>query len=268
MNTYKKIIDRLTEFESITFNELNGICELLGENTFEVFTYLKENGYLKESNQDTFTVNLSRSKKIEKPSSTEDVRRSFEEFRRRLESNEEEQASDTEVKDCSKEGTTNDKEDLGLNEKSLGIYNIINTTLTKYEMKYDYSKAESRFYLANIGEDLPIPLFIIIDEQRESVEFFSFLPFRFSEAKIADGAFSACIVNDKLLYGSFDFDVTEGSIMYKYVLQYELLNEELFGFLLRLVLQTIDCYNDKFYSVSEGKMTVTDLYNMLNKKDD
>ncbi|NCA68415.1 MAG: hypothetical protein EOM87_10205 [Clostridia bacterium] len=135
-------------------------------------------------------------------------------------------------------------------------------------MKYDYTKEETRFYLANIGEDLPIPLFIIIDEQRESVKFFSYLPFRFPEAKIADGAFAACIVNDRILYGSFDFDVSEGSTLYKYVLPYDLLNEELFYFLLRLVLQTIDFYNDKLYSVSEGKMSVTEFYDMLNKKDD
>jgi len=91
----------------------------------------------------------------------------------------------------------------------------------------------------------------------EYVSFFSKLPFNVEEDKRIDVALAICAVNYWLADGSFDYDLSDGSILFRLTSSYKesTLGEALFEYMVVVSAATVDNYNDKFFMMSKGMMT-------------
>ena len=64
-------------------------------------------------------------------------------------------------------------------------------------------------------------------------------------------------MNDRLVDGSFDFDMAEGRISFRLTTSYieSILGKKLFEYMLMVSASTIDEYNDKFLMISKGMIS-------------
>ncbi len=104
------------------------------------------------------------------------------------------------------------------------------------------------------GDDIPMDIIIIVHPDSETVSFFSPMPFKVPEDKISEMALAVAVANNGLRNGSFDLDISDGSIVFRMTASYvdSILGEELFRMMLIVSSDTIDRYNDKFLMLSKG----------------
>ena len=82
--------------------------------------------------------------------------------------------------------------------------------------------------------------------------------FNVPEEKRLDMALAVSIVNNRLVDGSFDYDVMRGALLFRMTTSFieSTLSETAFEYMLFCSCGTIDEYNDKFLMLCKGLMPV------------
>ena len=108
------------------------------------------------------------------------------------------------------------------------------------------------------GDDFPIEFIMRVNARNEVVSFISWMPFNVDESKRIDIALAVCAANYGLVDGSFDYDLSDGSILFRLTSSYKntVLSEDLLEYMLMVSATTVDEYNDKFFMISKGMMTI------------
>ena len=140
--------------------------------------------------------------------------------------------------------------------KAMEVYNTMCDMLDRKEWKYNKIEDELMIKSGVKGDDLPIDFFMRVNPRNEVVSFISILPFDIAEDKRIDLAIAICAANYGMVDGSFDFDITDGSIMFRLTSSYKdsQLGEDLFEYMLMVGASTVDEYNDKFFMISKGML--------------
>ena len=140
--------------------------------------------------------------------------------------------------------------------KALEVYSTICSMLDNKDWRYEKLDDKLMIKSGVKGDDFPIDFFMRVNPRNEVVSFISFLPFNVPEDKRVDLAIAICSANYGLVDGSFDFDITDGSIMFRLTSSYKdsALGEDLFEYMLMVSASTIDEYNDKFFMISKGML--------------
>ena len=120
----------------------------------------------------------------------------------------------------------------------------------------------------NIGfstDDLDVDILFIIDSDRKLVRLFSTIPCKFPEDKRVEGAVAVAVANHGMVNGNFDYDMSDGEIVFKAVAPFENtdLDEEIYKYLLGITVSTVDKYNDRFFALCKGMM---DLQTFMEKE--
>lgn len=121
---------------------------------------------------------------------------------------------------------------------------------------------ESREYVIvteGQGKNLPVSLTVRIHREFDRMLFISRLPFSMKKGMLLEGSVATSIVNNILVVGNFDYDIHTGDIYYRYsfcIYSNALPNEETLESVTRLVMLTVDQYNDKFLMLSDGKIPI------------
>lgn len=104
------------------------------------------------------------------------------------------------------------------------------------------------------GDDIPMDFIIKVDVQRQFVMILSPVNVSTDEDKRLDMAVAISIINNKIVNGSFDFDISTGKMYFRMVNSFidSELGEELFTYMIFSAASIIDDYNDKFYMLSKG----------------
>ena len=125
---------------------------------------------------------------------------------------------------------------------------------------WKYEKVEDKKLIKAVlkGEDLPIEFLMIVEEEKDVVQFISALPFNMPEDKRVDGAIAVCVANYGLCNGSFDYDLRDGEIRFRMTTSYKggAVNDDLLEHMILVAAATIDNYNDKFFMLAKGMMSV------------
>ena len=128
------------------------------------------------------------------------------------------------------------------------------------ERDWNYEKHEDELLIRSIikGEDLPIEFLMVVKPKNQLVQFLSKLPFSFPDDKRVDGAIAICVANYGLIDGSFDYDINDGEIIFRLNSSYResVLGPDLFEYMIMVSASTIDNYNDKFFMLAKGMMTI------------
>ena len=127
-------------------------------------------------------------------------------------------------------------------------------------MEWKYEKHEDDLLIKSgvKGDDLPIEFIMVVRPKNQVVQFISSMPFNMPEDKRVDGAIAVCVANYGLIDGSFDYDLRDGEIRFRLTCSYResTLSEELFNYMVMVSASTVDNYNDKFFMIAKGMMTV------------
>ncbi|MCM1364991.1 MAG: YbjN domain-containing protein [Faecalibacterium sp.] len=138
------------------------------------------------------------------------------------------------------------------------VYNTLCETLDYLEWTGNRDDEKLTVSCKVSGEDLPIDLLIMIDDDRELIKLWSFMPFKMSEEKLMDGAIATCAASYGLAEGSFDYDISNGSIMFRIVSSFKDSNIGK-GLLLHMIvcaMAMVDKYNDKFFALNKGMIGI------------
>ncbi len=136
------------------------------------------------------------------------------------------------------------------------------STLTKMldNRGWHYEKIEDKLMIKSgvKGDDLPIEFIVVVKPDKEVVQFLSMMPFNMPEEKRVDGAIAICVANYGLCDGSFDYDLSDGQIVFRLTSSYResVLGEDLFEYMIMVAAATVDNYNDKFFMIAKNMMSV------------
>ena len=116
------------------------------------------------------------------------------------------------------------------------------------------------------GDDLPMRLLLIVSPSRELVRIRSWLPFECPKDKMAIMAIAVCIANYGLMRGTFDLDISDGSIGYRLSQSYHdcLVGPAQIGKMMADALHWIEKYNDSFQMLSQGSISLEQFNQMEN----
>ncbi len=125
---------------------------------------------------------------------------------------------------------------------------------------WTYTEHEDDLVIASgvKGEDLPIEFIVVVKPQNQVVQLLSQMPFEVPEDKRVDLAVAVAVANYGLVDGSFDYSIANGKIIFRLTSSYResVLSEELFRYMVMVSAGTVDDYNDKFFMIAKGAMTV------------
>ena len=150
------------------------------------------------------------------------------------------------------------------NEKELKLakeaYDTLCNTLDEMKWRYDKDEDKLILHLGISGEDIPMEFIVHCDADRQLIRLMSFLPFKISDAKRVEGAIATCHANYLLADGSFDYNLGDGTIIFRMTSSFResLVGDELFKYMIHVACITVDKYNDQFLMISKGNLSITD----------
>lgn len=142
--------------------------------------------------------------------------------------------------------------------KARQVFNTMVNMLDTRDWHYDKFEDDLVIRSGVKGDDLPIEFIVLVKPKQQVVQFLSRLPFTMPEDKRVDGALAVCVANYGLVDGSFDYDLSEGTLTYRLTSSYResTLGEDLFEYMIVCAASTVDNYNDKFFMIAKGMMTI------------
>lgn len=145
-------------------------------------------------------------------------------------------------------------------EQAKTVYSSIGKMLVARNWKYDKDEEKLTIFLKVTGDDLPMDFVIRALPEQQLIRIISFLPAKMPEDKIVEGAVATAIVTNKLADGSFDFDISDGSIMYRITSSFRdsLIGEKLLAYMIDISSAIVDEYNDKFFMLAKGMLSLED----------
>lgn len=145
-------------------------------------------------------------------------------------------------------------------ERAQKVYETLCATLDKHEWHYQKNEERLSIECGAQGEDLPMEITIKVDAERQLIMLLSHLPFVISEDKRLDVAIAVSAVNNKLVDGSFDYNIADGHMFFRLTSSFieSEIGNEIFTYMLMVSCHTIDEYNDKFLMLGKGMMSIED----------
>lgn len=151
------------------------------------------------------------------------------------------------------------------------VYRIIISTLDSREWRYDAEEDEKTIRLGVNGDSLPINIVLRVDEERKLIRLYSPLPFKMSEDKRMEGAIAACAASYGMVNGNFNYDITEGIILFRMTNCYEncAVGQGLIRYMIDFACATVDEYSAHFFALNKGIIGVDKFVEMvLGQMDD
>ncbi len=140
------------------------------------------------------------------------------------------------------------------------VFNRIDAYLKSKDWKYDKDTDRMQFSYQVGGDDLPMRFTLWVDAEREMIRSLSFLPFDFAEDKRIEGAVAVCVANYGMVNGCFGYDISDGTVFHKLAVSYKDIevSNDLIEYIMGLGMAMVDKYNDRFFALNKGYITIAD----------
>ena len=143
-------------------------------------------------------------------------------------------------------------------ERAKKAYATLCEALDARNWKYEKVDDDLLVHFSVNGDDLPIQYIIFVDVDRQLIRLLSHMSFDMSEDKRIDGAIATCHATYGLRDGSFDYDLSDGKIVYRMTSAF-LDNEvpvSVIQYMIDFTGAVVDKYNDKFFALNKGFLTI------------
>ncbi len=149
-------------------------------------------------------------------------------------------------------------------EKRTELANRVYKTLCEAVERrgWSYEKDEDKFvvYFGVNGDDIPMQLILIVDAESQLIRLMSPMPYKMSEDKRVEGAIATCVASYGMADGSFDYDLSDGTIIFRMTASFResIIGDGLFQYMISCSCAMVDEYNDQFLAIDKGLMSITD----------
>ena len=146
------------------------------------------------------------------------------------------------------------------------VYELIKKHLDDHNFHYEPHDDDLVITLTVHGDDLPQPTIIRVLADRDVISVMSPIPSHIPEDKRVDGAIAVSVANYGMINGSFDYDMTDGEIRFRVAQGYRgvEVSDELIRYILGIAFFTTDKYNDRFFMLNKGVITLEKFIEMEN----
>lgn len=143
---------------------------------------------------------------------------------------------------------------------ALQVYKTLCEAIERRNWTYQKEDDELLVCFGVSGDDIPLRFILVVDVERQLVRLSSPLPFKMGEDKRVEGAIATCAASYGIVDGSFDYDLSDGSIAFRMTASFResVIGEGLFHYLIDCSCATVDKYNDLFLALSKGIMSIAD----------
>ena len=148
-----------------------------------------------------------------------------------------------------------------MENKARRVFNQFVNMLNERDWKFDHDEERMVIQSGVSTDDFPVEFFIIVDGEHSVVRFLSKLPFKAPEDKLMEVALAVCGINNYLIDGNFDFDLNDGSLLFRMTASFIGETELCDDALERLILtsaSTVDEYNDKLFMIIKNMLSIDD----------
>ena len=131
--------------------------------------------------------------------------------------------------------------------------------------KYDLDNEEMMIHLIWMGEDLPQPTLIHVDEERDVVHIVSPIPGTFSEDSMVDAAIAIAASNNGMVNGNFQLSLEDGTITF-HITQYfkgSEFTEDDIHYMLSMAFTVTDLYNEKIFMLGKKMITLEEFLSQI-----
>ncbi len=145
------------------------------------------------------------------------------------------------------------------------IYDALTVHLKEIGIKsFEAKQDEDGDYVIDfkyIGEDLPMQFYLLVDTKHQLLRMISPQPVRFSEEQIGDAAMAICAINDRLINGRFDLNISRGNVSFSLCTSFieSVIADQVFDYMVGVSITTVDEYNDKLFLLAKGMLSLKDL---------
>ncbi len=110
------------------------------------------------------------------------------------------------------------------------------------------------------GEDLPMAITVRVDAEMQLIQLVSHLPFVVAEEQRLEVAIAVAVINKKLPDGNFEYDFHNGNLFFRMTTSFieSEVSNGVFAYLLMVSFTTIEKYNDKFFMLGRGAISLED----------
>ena len=137
-------------------------------------------------------------------------------------------------------------------------YNDLCTHLDSIGLKYTRHDDDKVITLTMNGDDLPMEMVLAVREKQEVIQLVSPIRPKAPEDKRIDAAVAVNVANYGIVFGSFDYDISDGEIRWRATLPYRdaAITKDQIYYLVMVSAGTVDNYNDKFLMFNKGMMSL------------
>lgn len=134
------------------------------------------------------------------------------------------------------------------------VYQTLCEAIERREWNFGKDEEKLLVHFGVSGDDIPMQFILIVDAERQLIRVMSPLPFKMSESKRMEGAIATCAASFGMADGSFDYDLSDGAIVFRMTASFResLIGEGLFHYLISCSCAMVDEYNDKFLALDKG----------------
>ncbi len=120
--------------------------------------------------------------------------------------------------------------------------------LDSHKWHYEKDENDLTIYTGAAGDDLPIPIKVQVDPDKQLVSLYSKLPLEVPEEDRIMAAIAVCSANYSMVDGNFDYNLGSGQILFRLTssIRESLIGKDMFEYMVFISCGTIDNYNDKF----------------------
>ena len=140
------------------------------------------------------------------------------------------------------------------------VYQTLCEAIERREWKFGKDEEKLLVHFSVSGDDIPMQFILIVDAERQLIRLMSPMPFKMSESKRMEGAIATCTASFGMADGSFDYDLSDGTIVFRMTASFResLIGEGLFQYMISCSCAMVDEYNDQFLALDKGIMSITD----------
>ena len=140
------------------------------------------------------------------------------------------------------------------------VYQTLCEAIENRGWRFEKDEEELLVHFGVNGEDIPMKFILVVDAERQLIRLMSPLPFKMSEGKRVEGAVAACAASYGMADGSFDYDMSDGTVVFRMTASFResFIGEGLFQYLLSCSCAMVEKYNDQFLALDKGLMSIED----------
>lgn len=150
---------------------------------------------------------------------------------------------------------------------ALSTFKTICAMLDEGDWHYDVNEKKLSITFVLKGDYFNLDIKIVVDPDRSRVTLFIFAPFTVPNDKRIDVALAVNMINSLLINGCFDFNIKDGSILFRMTNSFRdsELSKDVFAYMLYCSCMTAGKYDDKLFMISKGAFNLEQLREFLDE---